>query len=155
MSSSPSDPVVYRPIGVVRSEVAEPAAPETIRGLPARLVLDPSLEPAVAALSVGDHLVVVYHLDRAEPWDERHAADLLTRRMPSRPNPIGVTLVRVVATEGSTITVVGLDALDGSPILDIKPYKPVFDEPPVEPTEPAGAFARGGTDEPADPHPPK
>lgn len=46
--------------------------------------------------------------------------------------------MRVVATEGSTISVIGLDAIDGSPILDIKPYRPIFDEPPAEPGEGEG-----------------
>lgn len=99
-------------------------------------MLEPGLEPAVAELEVGAHLVVVYHLHRAPGWDARCTGELFTRRSPCRPNPIGVTLVRVVATEGSTITVIGLDAIDGSPILDIKPYKPILDKPPVEPDAP-------------------
>ena len=111
----------------------EPVRPELIRGQTSRLVLDPGFAPAVAALGVEAHLVVVYHLHRAAAWDDRLAGELFARRTSCRPNSIGVTLVRVVGTEGSTITVVGLDALDGSPILDIKPYRPVFDAPPVEP----------------------
>ena len=73
-------------------------------------MLEPRFEPAVAALEVGAHLVVVYHLHRAEAWDARYTDGLFTRRIVIRPNPIGVTLVRVVASEGSTITVIGLDA---------------------------------------------
>ena len=135
MSSSPSDPIAYRPIGTVASPAREPLRPELIRGVEARLVLGPDFEPAVAALEVGQHLVVVYHLHRTQSWDAHYTGELFTRRIACRPNPIGVTLVRVVATEGSTISVIGLDAIDGSPILDIKPYKPIFDEPPVEPEE--------------------
>ena len=134
MSSSRSDLVVYRPIGTVVGAIRDPLRPELIRGTVSQLVLEPSLTPAVAALAVGEHLLVVYHLHRAEPWAVRHAGELLTRRMASRPNPVGVTLVRVVATEGSTVTAMGLDAIHGSPILDIKPYRPVFDAPPVEPS---------------------
>jgi tRNA (adenine37-N6)-methyltransferase len=133
MSSSRSDLVVYRPIGAVSSAAGEPARPELIRGQTSRLVLEPGFAPAVAALEIGAHLVVVYHLHRAAAWDDRLAGQLFARRISCRPNSVGVTLVRVTATEGSTITVVGLDALDGSPILDIKPYRPVFDAPPVEP----------------------
>jgi tRNA-Thr(GGU) m(6)t(6)A37 methyltransferase TsaA len=131
--TSRSDRVTYRPIGVVASPVREAIRPELIRGVESRLVLEPGFEPAVAALEVGAHLVVVYHLHRAEAWDARPTDELFTRRSPWRPNPIGVTLVRVVATKGWIISVIGLDAIDGSPILDIKPYKPLFDEPPVEP----------------------
>jgi tRNA (adenine37-N6)-methyltransferase len=135
VSSSPSEPVTYRSIGVVASPVREPGRPELIRSVEARLVLEPGFAPAVAALETGAHLLVVYHLHRAEPWDGRHTDELFTRRLASRPNPIGVTLVRVVGTEGATIRVIGLDALDGSPILDVKPYQAVFDAPPVEPGE--------------------
>jgi tRNA (Thr-GGU) A37 N-methylase len=132
VSTSRSDPVAYRPIGTVASPISEPLRPELIGGVEARLVLEPGFE-AVAALEVGAHLVVVYHLHRAGAWDARHTDELFTRRILCRPNPIGVTLVRVNATDGSTISVIGLDAIDGSPILDLKPYKPVFDQPPVEP----------------------
>ncbi len=50
---------------------------------------------------------------------------LFTKHIANRLKPIGITLTRVVAWEDATITVVGLDAVDGSPILDIKPYKPI------------------------------
>ena len=69
----------------------------------------------------------------APAWDARCIDELFRRRIACRSNPIGVTLVRVVGTQGSTVTVIGLDALDGSPILDIKPSQPRFDAPPVEP----------------------
>lgn len=133
MSSFPSDPITYRQIGRVASPFRAPQRPEQIRAAESRLVLEPRFAPAVAALEVGAHLLVVYHLHGAQAWDERHTGELFTRRLASRPNPIGVTLARVVATEGATVTVIGLDALDESPILDVKPYKAVFDEPPVEP----------------------
>jgi tRNA (Thr-GGU) A37 N-methylase len=127
--------VCYRPIGVVECPISEPLRPEEIRAVESRLVLEPRFAPAVAALEAGQHLWIVYHLHRAGPWQERHVAALLRRRYPSRPNPIGVTLVRVVAAEGSTIAVVGLDAIDGSPVLDVKPYKPIYDTLPVHPAE--------------------
>ena len=126
---------MYRPIGTVACPAEESLRPEVIRAMESRLVLEPRFAPAVAALEVGQHLLVIYHLHRAEPWEDRHMPELFTRRIASRPNPIGVTLTRVVALEGSTITVVGLDAINGSPILDIKPYKPIWDEPPAEPAE--------------------
>ena len=71
------------------------------------------------------------------------SAELFTKRTANRPNPIGVTLTRVVAWQDATITVVGLDAMDGTPILDIKPYKPIFDAPPVTPEELLDADERG------------
>ncbi|MFQ5571767.1 MAG: TrmO family methyltransferase, partial [Rhodothermales bacterium] len=125
--------IVYHPIGVVRSPIVEPLRPEVIRVVESDLVLEPRFSPAVSALDVGQHLLVVYHLHGCDPLDERLLQDLFTRRIPCRPNPIGVTLVRVVALREGVITVMGLDAIDGSPILDIKPYNPLFDAPPVTP----------------------
>lgn len=110
-----------------------PIRPELIREQPARLVLEARFAPAAAALEPGQSLLVIYHLHRAEPWREELMPELFRRRIACRPNAIGVTLVRVLAWEAApqavTITVVGLDALDGSPILDIKPYQPVWDAP--------------------------
>ncbi|HSQ17471.1 MAG TPA: TrmO family methyltransferase [Anaerolineales bacterium] len=128
-----SPAITYQPIGVVSSPLVGTAPPEDMRGHLSDLVLHDYFSPAVAELAVGDHLWVIYHLHRLESWDERLLPRLFTWRTPSRPNPLGITLTRVIATSGSTITVIGLDAIDGSPILDIKPYKSIFDQPPVEP----------------------
>jgi hypothetical protein len=108
------------------------------------LALEARFAPAVAALEVGQHLIVVYHLHRVQSWQDRSMRELFTRRVACRPNPIGLTLTRVVAISGSTITVVGLDAVNGSPILDIKPYKAIWDEPPVEPSRRAPVIALTG-----------
>jgi tRNA (Thr-GGU) A37 N-methylase len=127
--------ICYRPIGVVECPISEPLRPEVIRAEESHLVLDPRYAPAIRAIEIGQHLLVVYHLHRAGEWQDRHVDALFTRRFPSRPNPIGVTLTRVVALHDSKITVVGLDAIDGSPILDVKPFKPVYDTPPVHPAD--------------------
>jgi tRNA (adenine37-N6)-methyltransferase len=134
---SPLEPrlLAYDAIGRVESEIHDLRRPEETRGLPARLVLEPRFAPAVSALAIGQHLWVITHLHQARPWEDRWMPELFTRRIASRPNPIGVTLVRVVALEASTITIVGLDAVDGTPILDIKPYQPIWDAPPVTPQE--------------------
>ena len=127
--------IAYNPIGIVENPIAEPFRPEVIRAIESRLVLQPRFAPAVAALEVGQQLLVIYHLHRSEEWQDRLMPELMTRRIACRPNPIGVTLTRIVSLNSSTITVVGLDSINGSPILDIKPYKSIFDAPPVHPTE--------------------
>ena len=76
-----------------------------------------------------------YNLRQIKEWHDSLMTEWLTRRIACRPNPIGVTLTRIVALQGAAITVVGLDAINGSPILDLKPYKPIFDAPPVHPLE--------------------
>ncbi|HTE14322.1 MAG TPA: TrmO family methyltransferase, partial [Burkholderiales bacterium] len=86
------------------------------------------------------HAVVVFHLDRITPFDKEeqllrnprgmeHLAPVgvFAQRTKFRPNPIGVTPVRLVSIEGNTLIVTGLDAMDGTPVLDVKPYIPEFD----------------------------
>jgi tRNA (Thr-GGU) A37 N-methylase len=115
--------ILYHPIGTVSSPVKDLVHPTEIRAAPARLVLEPRFAPAVAVLEVGQELLVIYHLHRIEPWHDDDMAALFVRRRPCRPNPIGVTRVRVAGLEGATITVEGLDAVDGTPVLDIKPAR--------------------------------
>jgi len=123
--------ISYLPIGIVESSFREPRRPEEMRAVPSRLVLATRFAAEMAALEVGQHLWVVYHLHLIEPISDHHPVNLFTKRIANRPNPIGFTLVRIVAVEGTTLTVVGLDAVDGTPILDLKPYQRIWDEPPV------------------------
>jgi tRNA (adenine37-N6)-methyltransferase len=127
--------MLYHPIGVVERSSQAPMRPEWMRAQTSRLVLEPHFAAAVEALEIGQHLLVLYHLYQADPWQAEYMPELFIRRIASRPNPIGVTLTRVVGRQAATIDVVGLDAINGSPILDIKPYLPIWDAPPVTPGE--------------------
>jgi tRNA-Thr(GGU) m(6)t(6)A37 methyltransferase TsaA len=80
------------------------------------------------------HLIVLYWLDRAErgllfakPPGETRERGVFSTRSPARPNPIGLGTVDLVRREGDILVVRGLDALDGTPVLDIKPYSPEID----------------------------
>jgi tRNA-Thr(GGU) m(6)t(6)A37 methyltransferase TsaA len=121
--------LTYSPIGVVEAPLSEPMRPEIHRAHASRLVLEDRFAPAVAVLETGQYLWVIYHLHRIESWEDDLMPTLFARRIPRRPNPIGITLVQVVACEETTITVSGLDAINGTPILDIKPYRPLLDTP--------------------------
>lgn len=81
------------------------------------------------------HLIVLYWMHKSKgysllvrtPWDtELHG--LFTTRSPNRPNPIGISIVRVIERKGNILRVKGIDAIDGTPLIDIKPYVPEFDE---------------------------
>jgi tRNA-Thr(GGU) m(6)t(6)A37 methyltransferase TsaA len=127
---------VLRPIGRVRSALTDPATapkqgPEG--GPEAELVVDPALAPALADLAEGDEIVVLTWLDRARrdllvvhPRDDPAAAELgvFATRSADRPNPIGLHRVTVVAVAGTTLRVGPLEAVDGTPLLDIKPVLP-------------------------------
>jgi tRNA-Thr(GGU) m(6)t(6)A37 methyltransferase TsaA len=88
------------------------------------------LEPALTDIEGFSHLIVIWVFDRSDegfelmvvpPTDDRPHG-VLTTRSPRRPNPIGLTIVELLGREGPALKVRGLDMLDGTPILDIKPY---------------------------------
>jgi tRNA-Thr(GGU) m(6)t(6)A37 methyltransferase TsaA len=96
---------------------------------PCTIELDPRWASGLQGLETVSHVVVLYWMDRARRdlvlqaphhYSERRGTFAL--RSPVRPNPIAVSVVRLVRIEGNTLTVVGLDCLDDTPLLDIKPY---------------------------------
>jgi tRNA-Thr(GGU) m(6)t(6)A37 methyltransferase TsaA len=122
-----------RPIGRVESPLADVAAAPSQgdEGAPeAWIVVWPDLQPATRSLAVGDAVIVVAWLDRADrsvlevhPRDDprRPLTGVFSTRSPDRPNPIGLHEVRILAIEGTRLQVSNLEALDGTPVLDLKP----------------------------------
>ena len=93
------------------------------------VVLDPRWAQGLTGLESVTHVVVLYWMDQARRdlvlqaphhYPERRGTFAL--RSPVRPNPIAVSVARVVGIEGNELTVIGLDCLDGTPLLDLKPY---------------------------------
>jgi tRNA-Thr(GGU) m(6)t(6)A37 methyltransferase TsaA len=130
--------IVYKPIGVIRNDFSKPEDPKEIRNSQSQLIISEKYLPALEGIECSRYLIVVYHIDRSSGYRERvhPMGDLsipergvLATRSPCRPNPIGITVVEIVNVEGTTIKVTGLDALDRSPLLDIKPYEEHFDSP--------------------------
>src|SRR5262249_37498980 len=127
------DPFVLRPIGTVRSPLTErsEAPKQGFEGSPeAWLVLDPGLRPAYAHPAAGQRVIVLTWFDRAardvlrvHPRDDLTAPErgVFSTRSPDRPNPIGLHPVEIVAVEGDRVRVRDLEALDGTPVLDLKP----------------------------------
>jgi tRNA-Thr(GGU) m(6)t(6)A37 methyltransferase TsaA len=112
--------------------------PEELRARPARIVLDPALVEGLLGLEPGSDVLVLYWLHRASGYKlQLHPRDDLSQplrgvfatRTQYRPNPIAVTTARIQRVEGNVLEVIGLDALDGSPVLDIKSHTPNFDGP--------------------------
>jgi len=122
-----------RPIGYVRSPYS--GAPEVPKGLGAKhdaegdFEILPEFEPGLKDIEGFSHLFVIWTFDRSEgcdlvgipPTDDRPHGVFATRS-PRRPNPIGLTVVELLGREGPMLHVRGVDMLDGTPILDIKPY---------------------------------
>ena len=122
-----------RPIGFVRSPYKDTG--EVPKGLGAKheaegtLEILPEFEPGLADIEGFSHLFVLWEFDRVQgfellgtpPCDDRSHGVFATRS-PKRPNPIGLTVVELLRREGPRLHVRGLDMLDGTPILDLKPY---------------------------------
>ena len=93
------------------------------------IVLDPRWAQGLQGLDTVSHIVVLYWMDRARrdlvvqsPHHYTERRGTFALRSPVRPNPIAVSVARVVAVAGNEISVIGLDCLDGTPLLDLKPY---------------------------------
>jgi tRNA-Thr(GGU) m(6)t(6)A37 methyltransferase TsaA len=130
--------IIYRPIGTVKNDFQNPTDPEMISNSVSLLILDEDYRPALDGIERCRYLLVVYHIDRSPGYREKvhPMADpgtpkrgVFATRSPCRPNPIGITVVKVLGIEKASIEVTGLDALNGSPILDIKPYEEYYDRP--------------------------
>ncbi len=131
-----------KPIGHVRSG-RDDARDADWGSLESEIVLEPAYRSGLAGLEAWSHVVVITWLDRdptgeAPPEDwRRHPrgrTDLprlgvFAQRGRMRPNPIGITTVAIVGLEPGGLRVRGLDALEGTPVLDIKPHAGVFDAP--------------------------
>lgn len=125
---------VMKPIGYVRSPFRETAQIPKGRGAEHRalgtLEIRPDLEPGLQDIEGFSHLFVIwaFHLSDGHdlvarvPLDERRPHGVFASRSPRRPNPIGLTVVELLRREGPRLHVRGVDMLDGTPILDLKPY---------------------------------
>jgi tRNA-Thr(GGU) m(6)t(6)A37 methyltransferase TsaA len=123
----------FTPIGVVRSPFSDTS--QIPKGLGAEhraegvLEIEPALDAGLADIDGFSHLYVIWVFDRVDaveltarpPSDDRPHGVFATRS-PRRPNPIGLTVVELLGREGCRLRVAGVDMLDGTPILDIKPY---------------------------------
>ncbi|MGY2049005.1 tRNA (N6-threonylcarbamoyladenosine(37)-N6)-methyltransferase TrmO [Methylobacterium sp. JK268] len=104
---------------------------------PCGIEVDPLYAPGLAGLDGTTHLIVLYWMDRAPRGlllqQPRHAPErrgTFALRSPARPNPIALSVVDLLAIEGARLTVRGLDCLDGTPLLDLKPYFASTDSKP-------------------------
>jgi len=138
MSQTQPNKVVYTPIGIVASSFNDPGDPKAIRNVESVLVLDEKYTGALDGLDRYKFLLVIYHINRSPAYCERvhpmgdqsiPERGVLATRSPCRPNPIGITVAEILSVMGNKIMVTGLDALNGTPILDIKPYEEHFDSP--------------------------
>jgi len=122
--------MVVRAIGHVESEIDESTPYDSMESIESLIVLDPSMIDGALGLKPGQEITVVYWFHRSDGYElrqhpkgdrNRPKRGVFTLRSPHRPNPIGITRVRLVALQENVLRVRGLDAIDGTPVLDLKP----------------------------------
>lgn len=127
-----------QPIGIIHSPfhttAGMPIQPPMAKGVEGRVEVFEQFVAGLKDLAGFDRIWLLYWLHRASPsqlsvtpYLDAQARGLFATRAPCRPNPIGLSNVRLLAVEDSVLRVADLDVLDGTPLLDIKPYVPRFD----------------------------
>lgn len=143
--------ITYKPIGVIRSPFKEPRGtpiqPPGADGVAGTVEIFPEYAEGLEGLDGFSHLILIYHFHlskklalsssngaslKVKPFMDDEAHGVFAMRGPSRPNPIGLSIVRLVEVEhlavgGSLLQIRDVDIVDGTPLLDIKPYVPAFD----------------------------
>ena len=132
--------ITLAPIGVVKNTIREPGRHDS-QTVVSEIVVNEDLKEALSRIEEFSHIIVLYWMHKVSPSRRlvmrvhpRGRQDLplvgvLATRSPARPNPIGVSTVKLLERRDNVLEVMGLDAVDGTPVLDIKPYIPGYDSP--------------------------
>ncbi len=130
-----------KPIGFIHTPFTDPAGmpiqPAGAADVEGTVEIFPEYEPGLKDLDGFSHILLLYVFHRSHGFDlqvvpfmDTEPRGLFATRAPKRPNPIGLSVVQLDGIDGCTLYVRHLDILDGTPLLDIKPYVPDFDSPP-------------------------
>ncbi|HOF05851.1 MAG TPA: tRNA (N6-threonylcarbamoyladenosine(37)-N6)-methyltransferase TrmO [Syntrophales bacterium] len=128
----------YLPIGIIHSPFKEqegmPIQPAAARGIPGWIEINAAYEEGLKNISMFSHIILLYHFHRSQGYDltvtpflDHVPRGLFATRAPRRPNPIGLSIVKLVRSEGKILHIEDVDIVDETPLLDIKPYVPAFD----------------------------
>ena len=128
----------YRPIGLIRTPFKEPKGtpiqPTGAEGVKGSIHLNPYYCEGLKSLNGFSHLILLYHFHLVEgysllvkPYIGKYSHGVFATRFPARPNSIGFSIVRLVSIDDCILHIEDVDIIDGTPLLDIKPYVPAFD----------------------------
>jgi len=132
--------IQYKPIGIFHT-VYTPSTGAPRQGIlipetSGTIEIFPQYRSALNTLNLFEYIIVLYHFSEVERWEStvnppasshEHNFGLFSTRSPKRPNPIGLTIVKLEKIENGILYISGVDAFDGTPVLDIKPYLPSVD----------------------------
>lgn len=139
------DKIEYRPIGVIRSPFKSiegmPIQSAGAKGIAGSVELHETFVDGLKDLEGFSHVILIYHFHRSrgyalhvKPFLDDQLRGVFSTRAPRRPNAVGLSIVRLLRVEGSLLHIEDVDIVDGTPLLDIKPYVPAFDAREVERT---------------------
>jgi len=137
------DEIEYKPIGVIHSPFTEPKGtpiqPGGSKGINGIVEILPEYAEGLKDIGGFSHIILLYHFHLtkgsaliAKPYMDNETHGVFAMRGPSRPNSIGISVVRLIRVEGNILHIQDVDIVDGTPLLDIKPYVPEFDTSEVE-----------------------
>lgn len=132
--------IKFKPIGTIRTPFKDskgmPIQPAGAQGTAGMVELLPEYAEGLQDLDGFSHVILLYLFHRARgfnltvtPFMDSKPRGLFATRAPKRPNPIGLSVVKLLRVEGAKLHVENIDVIDGTPLLDIKPYVPEFDRP--------------------------
>ena len=138
----------YTPIGTIHSPFTEPAGmpiqPAGAEGVRGIVVIDEKFREGLHDLSGFSRIILIYAFHRSQgyeleviPFLDTVMHGIFATRAPRRPNAIGLSIVKLISVNDGELVIEGVDVVDGTPLLDIKPYVPEFD---CHPNEKAGWF---------------
>ena len=140
-SRSPDAQIVFTPIGTIRSPFTDiagmPIQPSGARGVQGTVEIFEEYAEGLADLDGFSRIILIYAFHKCDscqltvtPFLDTTPRGIFATRAPCRPNPIGLSVVRLIGVQGKTLIIEDVDILDGTPLLDIKPYVPQFDAYP-------------------------
>lgn len=132
------DSIQYHPIGIIhtphKTPEGTPIQAAGAKGVAGRIEIFPEYTTGLADLAGFSHIIILYHFHlskkfslKVKPFLDDQQRGLFATRAPARPNPIGLSVVRLIGITENNLEIQDVDVVDGTPLLDIKPYVPEFD----------------------------
>jgi tRNA-Thr(GGU) m(6)t(6)A37 methyltransferase TsaA len=132
------DEIKFKPIGIVHSPFKKvagtPIQPIAAKGIEGTVEIFTEFAEGLKDLEGFSHIILIFYLHlskkpglRVKPYMDDETRGVFATRAPSRPNPIGLSVVRLASVEGTILHIKDVDIIDGTPLLDVKPYVPDFD----------------------------